>query len=233
MKQSLLASAAAAALLVTSISIASAQGPGGKNEGQAASTGQTQSAPSKPEGGAVMTKPDGAKSENAAHGAAQKSASDTGKSAQQSEPARPGAAATGTKSDMKASETKPSDTKSSAETKSAPAGAVTNDAAKPTPSGSAASGTPSANRSAALAPPAEKRTQITAAFKQEKIAPATNVNFNISVGTVVPASVHFYPVPRRIVEIYPEWSGFEVIFVHGRYVIIRPQTREIVYIIES
>jgi hypothetical protein len=59
------------------------------------------------------------------------------------------------------------------------------------------------------------------------------VNFNISVGTAVPASVHFHPLPPRIVEIYPEWRGYEVILVHGRYVIVRPQTREIVYIIEG
>ena len=33
--------------------------------------------------------------------------------------------------------------------------------------------------------------------------------------------------------IYPEWRGYEVILVHGRYVIVRPQTHEIVYIIEG
>ena len=33
--------------------------------------------------------------------------------------------------------------------------------------------------------------------------------------------------------IYPEWSGFDVVLIHGRYVIVRPQTREIVYIIEG
>ena len=55
----------------------------------------------------------------------------------------------------------------------------------------------------------------------------------ISVGTAVPASVHFHPLPPRIVEIYPEWRGYEVILVSGRYIIVRPQTREIVYIIEG
>jgi len=53
------------------------------------------------------------------------------------------------------------------------------------------------------------------------------------VGAVVPASVHFYPVPVRIIEIYPEWRGYQVILVKGRYVIVRPQTHEIVYIIEG
>ena len=49
----------------------------------------------------------------------------------------------------------------------------------------------------------------------------------------VPSSVHFYPLPPRIVEIYPEWRGYQVILVGGRYVIVRPQTHEIVYIIEG
>jgi len=93
--------------------------------------------------------------------------------------------------------------------------------------------TGNAATSATAAPPAEKRTQIVSAIKSEKIEETTNVNFNISVGSAVPASVHFHPLPARIVEIYPEWRGYDVIFVHGQYIIVRPQTREIVYIIEG
>jgi hypothetical protein len=87
--------------------------------------------------------------------------------------------------------------------------------------------------SATAAPPAEKRTQIVSAIKSEKIQETTNVNFNISVGATVPGSVRFHPLPPRIVEIYPEWRGYQVILVNGRYVIVRPQTHEIVYIIEG
>jgi len=93
--------------------------------------------------------------------------------------------------------------------------------------------TGNAATSATAAPPAEKRTQIVSAIKTEKIQETTNVNFNISVGAVVPATVRFHPLPPRIVEIYPEWRGYQVILVHGRYVIVRPQTHEIVYIIEG
>ena len=93
--------------------------------------------------------------------------------------------------------------------------------------------TGNAATSATAAPPAEKRTQIVTAIRSEKIQETTNVNFNISVGAAVPASVHFHPLPPRIVEIYPEWRGYEVILVNGRYVIVRPQTHEIVYIIEG
>jgi Protein of unknown function (DUF1236) len=94
--------------------------------------------------------------------------------------------------------------------------------------------TGNAATSATAAPPPEKRTQIVSAIKSEtSIKETTNVNFNISVGTRVPSSVTFYPLPPRIVEIYPEWRGYQVILVSGRYVIVRPQTHEIVYIIEG
>jgi hypothetical protein len=93
--------------------------------------------------------------------------------------------------------------------------------------------TGNAATSAAAAPPAEKRTEIVSAIKQEKVEEVTNVNFNIAVGVAVPSSVHYYPLPSRIVEIYPEWRGYDFIYVHGRYIILRPETHEIVYIIES
>ena len=133
-------------------------------------------------------------------------------------------AATDTKSgNMNAQTKSPTDTKSgnmNAETKG-PA-----DAKSQTTTGNAAT-------TAAVSPPAEKRTQIVSAIKTEKIQETTNVNFNISVGAVVPTTVRFHPLPPRIVEIYPEWRGYEVILVHGRYVIVRPRTHEIVYIIEG
>jgi Protein of unknown function (DUF1236) len=94
--------------------------------------------------------------------------------------------------------------------------------------------TGNAATSATAAPPAEKRTQIVSAFKSERIEDVgSNVNVNVSIGTRLPDSVRFVPLPPRIVEIYPEWRGYDVVRIHGRYVIVRPETREIVYIIEG
>jgi hypothetical protein len=93
--------------------------------------------------------------------------------------------------------------------------------------------TGNAATSATAAPPAEKQTQIVSAIRQEKVEEVTNVNFNISIGTAVPSHVHYYPLPSRIVEIYPEWRGYDFIRVGARYIILRPHTREIVYIIEG
>ena len=87
--------------------------------------------------------------------------------------------------------------------------------------------------SATAGPPAEKRTQITSAIKQEKVEEVTNVNFNLSIGTAIPAGVRYHPMPSRIVEIYPEWRGYDFILVQGRYYVLRPRTHEIVFIIEG
>ncbi len=84
----------------------------------------------------------------------------------------------------------------------------------------------------AAAPPAEKRSQIVSVIKTERVEPVTNVNFSISIGARVPSTVRYYPVPARVVEIYPEWRGYYFILVNGRYVILRPQTYEIVYILD-
>ena len=83
------------------------------------------------------------------------------------------------------------------------------------------------------APPAEKQSQIASVIKSEKVEEVTNVNFNISIGTVVPSTVRYYPLPSRIIEIYPEWRGYSFILVRGKYLILRPRTYEIVYIIEG
>jgi hypothetical protein len=101
------------------------------------------------------------------------------------------------------------------------------------PAASDSKTTGNAATTATAAPPAEKRTQITSAIKQEKVEEVTNVNFNVSIGTTVPAGIRYHALPTRIVEIYPEWRGYEFILVRGKYVILRPQTHEIVYIIEG
>jgi hypothetical protein len=93
--------------------------------------------------------------------------------------------------------------------------------------------TGNAATTANVAPPTEKRTQITTAIRQEKVEEVRNVSFNISIGVAVPATVRVHPVPARVIGIYPEWRGYDFILVNGRYVILPPQTREIVYVIEG
>jgi hypothetical protein len=107
-------------------------------------------------------------------------------------------------------------------------------AAQDTKSGAGSSTTGNAATSATAAPPPEKRTQIVSAIKSERIEDVgSNVNVNVSIGSRLPDTVRFHPLPPRIVEIYPEWRDYQVVRIHGRYVIVRPETREIVYVIEG
>lgn len=78
----------------------------------------------------------------------------------------------------------------------------------------------------------EQRTKITSVFKQHKIEP-TKLSVSVSVGTRVPASVHLYPLPVEVVEVYPAWRGYEYILVSDQIVVINPRTHEIVAVLEA
>jgi hypothetical protein len=235
---------AAVAALIAGTGFANAQGTGMNREGASGGAATQQTAPSS---GGAMNRDSGMKGAESTKGSeskdmkaseshdkmpASKSAQDTKspqgeKSKMSSENEAKGA------KDMKA-EGRDSKTggNMNAESRDSKTGTVNAQTKSPADARSQTT-TGNAATTATAAPPAEKRTQIVSAIKSEKIEEATNVNFNISVGATVPATVRFHPLPRRIVEIYPEWRGYEVILVHGKYVIVRPQTHEIVYIIEG
>jgi hypothetical protein len=66
----------------------------------------------------------------------------------------------------------------------------------------------------------EQRTKIRQTVLTGGNAPrATNVNFAVRVGTVVPTSVRVVAVPQVIIDIHPEWSGY-MYFVVGDEIII-------------
>jgi len=79
----------------------------------------------------------------------------------------------------------------------------------------------------------EQRTQITSVIHEQRVAPVTNVNFSISVGTRIPREVTFHTLPERVVTIYPEWRRYKFILVKEQIVIVDPNTYEIVAILES
>ncbi len=78
----------------------------------------------------------------------------------------------------------------------------------------------------------EQRSKITSIFRQHKVAPA-KLDVSISVGTRIPTSVHFYPLPQEVVVIYPEWRGYDYILVGDQIVVVDPRTHEIVAILEA
>jgi FtsZ-interacting cell division protein ZipA len=255
MRKTLMVSVAIAALLATT-GFAAAQGV---NQGGVKGSESPAAASPKGDTAAPMNAPAAKGAETAAPGAASKEerapqhaqgkpdAKTTGEmKADSKSKASDSTTPATTSKDMKnpTAETKPtSDGKAAGEMKAdgktkAPDSTTTSkDLKTPTaetkPSTSDSKTTGNAATSATAAPPAEKRTQITSAIKQEKVEEVTNVNFNVSVGTAVPAGVRYHPIPSRIVEIYPEWRGYDFILVRGKYIILRPHTHEIVYIIEG
>ena len=83
---------------------------------------------------------------------------------------------------------------------------------------------------------AEQKTKITTVIKQQNVRPATNVSFNINIGTRVPREqvvTYWKPLPATVVEVYPEWRGYYFILVNGQIVIIEPATYEIVYVMAA
>jgi hypothetical protein len=214
MRKTLMVSVAVAALLsLTGLATAQSVNQGGIK-------GSESPAAASPKGDAAapMNAPAAKGAETAAPGAASKD------SIPQHAQSKPDTKATG---EMKG------DGKSTASDSTTPASKDMKNPSAEMKSTSDSKTTGNAATSATAAPPAEKRTQISSAIKQEKVEEVTNVNFNLSIGTAVPAGVRYHPLPSRIVEIYPEWRGYDFILVHGRYIILRPQTHEIVYIIEG
>jgi len=78
----------------------------------------------------------------------------------------------------------------------------------------------------------EQHTKITGIIRQHKVAP-TQLNVSVRVGTRIPDSVRFYPLPREVFVVYPEWHGYEYIMVGNEIIVIDPRTHQIVAILEA
>jgi hypothetical protein len=79
----------------------------------------------------------------------------------------------------------------------------------------------------------EQRTRITTVIRDQHVAPVTNINFSVSIGTRVPREVGFHPLPTEIVTIYPEWRGYEFFLVRDQIVVVDPRTLEIVAVLDA
>lgn len=60
-----------------------------------------------------------------------------------------------------------------------------------------------------------------------------NINVNVSVGARLPTGVVFNPLPMTIVELVPEFRGYDYFVMGDEIVIVDPATRQVVEIIED
>jgi hypothetical protein len=98
-------------------------------------------------------------------------------------------------------------------------------------SGASAGSSPSSGAKVSLS--TEQKTKIRETVIKSSNAPrVSNVNFSISVGTTVPRTVRYVPLPRTVVEIYPEWRGYDYFLVGDQIVVVDPRTLRIVAVLE-
>ena len=110
-----------------------------------------------------------------------------------------------------------------------PAGAAKTGETKEGPSTSQQNVATTAPNAPAVAP--EKAAKINEVISREKVQSVDNVNFSVSVGVNIPSTVTVHPLPPTIVEIVPEYRGYDYIVVREEIVIIEPRTRRIITVV--
>jgi hypothetical protein len=96
-----------------------------------------------------------------------------------------------------------------------------------------------AKRPASASLSTEQRTKIRETVIRESNAPRlarTDLNINLSVGERIPRDrIHIrpLPLPATIVEIEPQWRGYEYFLVGDEVVVVDPDTLEIVAVIPA
>jgi hypothetical protein len=82
----------------------------------------------------------------------------------------------------------------------------------------------------------EQRTEVRQTILQSGNVPRVSrseVNINISVGTVVPRSVRLVSIPETIVRIRPAWRGFLYFVVEDEIIVVEPGSLKIVAVISA
>jgi hypothetical protein len=78
----------------------------------------------------------------------------------------------------------------------------------------------------------EQQTRIHSVVSKTNIREVSNVNVtNLSVGTTLPATIEYQPIPAQIVEIVPQFRGYRVVKVRGEILVVEPESHRVVYII--
>jgi hypothetical protein len=115
-----------------------------------------------------------------------------------------------------------------AQTESGKAGVKTQENAQ----GNTQSG--SSSRATSVNLSSQQRTRIGAVIgKNASARVSTNEHIDISVGARVPRSVHIAVLPSDVIEIVPQYEGFDYVMVGEQILIIDPNTYEIVAVIET
>jgi hypothetical protein len=77
----------------------------------------------------------------------------------------------------------------------------------------------------------QEQTRISQSIARLNVRPLTNVNFSVAVGTVVPRDVRLQPLPADIVQVVPQYRGYNFVVVRDEIVIVEPASYKIVAVL--
>jgi hypothetical protein len=78
-----------------------------------------------------------------------------------------------------------------------------------------------------------QRTRVVDALRNENVQRLDRADFALAVGTAIPAYVALNPLPESIVEIVPQYRGYDFVMVRDEIIIVEPRTRHIVTVLRG
>ena len=71
-------------------------------------------------------------------------------------------------------------------------------------------------------------------IRNEHVAPISNPDFAVTVGSRIPRErVDLRPLPSEVFTIYPQWRGYEFFLVRDEIIVVDPRTLEIVAVLPA
>jgi len=119
-------------------------------------------------------------------------------------------------------------TQPSTNTAAQPSNSQTNTAAQPSTNQTNTAQSSSSNVRVSASLNETQRTRVSESIARLNVAPLNNVNFSLSVGTVVPRDVRFQPLSPDVVEVMPQYRGYNFFVVRDEIAIVDPATYKIV-----
>ena len=107
----------------------------------------------------------------------------------------------------------------------------TNSAQQPNSQQNAADRSSSTNVNASVNINDQQRTQISQSISHLDVRPLDRVNFSLSVGVAVPRDVRLQPLPSEVVEVVPQYRGYNFVLVKDEIVIVEPSSYQIVAVL--
>jgi hypothetical protein len=109
------------------------------------------------------------------------------------------------------------------------------DTSKGTTTDRSAETKPSGDKSKQVDLTGDKRTKVQSAFRDvgSNVKHRTNVDIDISVGRRLPRDWDFVPVPTAVIAIVPEYRDYYFAYVEDEYVIVEPDTYEVVAVLPA